>query len=189
MRETLLTFVLIFLAALPGRTTFILILLAASVRPWRILMSAIPAFTIQCALAVTLGQTLKKLPHLYIQSAAGILFLYFAGKFWIDSKRPDPLTNNEAQKSMISIFLLFFMAEFGDVSQLAVASRAIQSESLLSTFVGSAGAMSTLAVFSVFTGRFLGTKITPTALQKMAAFIFLLLGSYLLMNALHGSSP
>jgi len=182
MREALLSFFFIFLAALPGRTTFILILLAASVRPWRLLLGALPAFAIQCGLAVMAGQALKDLPQAYIRCAAGLLFIYFAKKFWLESQQKADLSKDRPKRSVSSIFLLFFMAELGDVSQLAVAARATQSDSPFGVLAGSVLAMSTIAVISTFAGRWLGSVAKPTSLQKMAALLFLLLGSYLLIS-------
>jgi putative Ca2+/H+ antiporter (TMEM165/GDT1 family) len=183
MAEILLTFVFVFLAALPGRTTFILILLAASTSPWRILIGSIPAFIVQCGLAVVAGYAIRELPHVYTKMAAGLLFLYFARKFWLDSKHAEQEPRTDSKRSRAAIFLLFFMAEMGDVSQLAIAARAAQAESAWKVFIGAAGAMTTIAFLAAFAGQLLGKGLKPAVLQKLAAAFFVLVGVYLLASS------
>ena len=184
MREFLVTFSLIFLAALPGRTTFVLVLLAASMRPWRILLGAIPAFTIQCALAVILGQGLRNLPYIYLQSVAALLFLFFAGKYWRESRKSDSLSVHQPTASIASLFMLFFVAELGDVSQLAIAARSTQSDASVGIFFGSAVAMGAIALLSVSIGRMLGSFVREATLQRIAAVAFGILGIFLLSRSI-----
>lgn len=180
MREILLSFIFVFLAALPGRTTLILILLSASVKAWRIFVGSIPAFLLQCAIAVLAGSALSGIPQKYSHVAAGILFIYFAVKFWMEARKNDTSEENHSEKSVPAIFLLFFLAEFGDVSQLAVVSQASQSQNIWNVFIGAAAAMSTIVMISVFLGRIISKKFDHVKLQKIAALIFLLIGIYLL---------
>lgn len=189
MREFFFTFAFIFMAALPGRTTFILIFLAASMRPWRVLMGSLPAFLIQCALGVIAGRAVRNVPPVYTESAAGALFLYFAFKFWRDARHSENEGVRVVDKSIAAIFVLFFMAEFGDVSQLAVASRAAQVDSAMGVFLGAAAAMSAIAILAVFAGRVLGTKLKPATLQRLAAVLFFALGAYLLAVSLMAIAP
>jgi putative Ca2+/H+ antiporter (TMEM165/GDT1 family) len=181
VHEVLLSFIFVFLAALPGRTTFILIFLAASMRPWCIIAGSIPAFALQCALGVIAGGYLRQLPHIYVQVAAGALFLYFAVKFWREARHPEEMEDH-SEKSIPSIFVLFLLAELGDVSQLAIASRASQTESVWSVFFGSFLAMSVIVLLAVFAGRILHKAFKPATLQRLAAGLFLLLGAYLLLE-------
>ena len=184
MREAFFDFIFIFLAALPGRTTFILFLMGASSSPSRVLIASLPAFVIQCLIGVTIGQFLKELPPHGVQLAAGLLFFYFSLKFWSDSRKIEKLDENETQKSLHSIFILFFMAELGDVSQLAIASRAVSSASPLRVFIASSSAMCAIAFLAVYAGRQFTTKIAPSTLQKIAAFSFFFIAAYLVYGAI-----
>ena len=183
MRETFLNFIIIFLAALPGRTTFILLLLASTMKPWRILIGAIPAFAVQCILAVTFGQAVKTLPQIYIRFCAGMLFLFFARKFWMELKKSNVQVKPELKRSISSVFVLFFLAELGDVSQLAIASRAVQSNCQSCVLFGSIAAMSAIALLAVLAGRMLATKLKLEVLQKIASVTFIAIGAYLILSS------
>ena len=178
MVEIAFAFLFVFLAAVPGRTTFILVMLGSYERPARLLAAALPAFVVQCLIAVLVGQAVKQVPHGFVNGAAGILFLYFALKYWRESKQPEGET--PPGRSWVSIFTLFFLAELGDVSQLAVAARATQSDSPLSVFLGASLAMICLAVIAVFAGRNLKRFLSPRLVKKGAAAVFGLLGAYLI---------
>lgn len=182
MRDLFLTFFLIFSAALPGRTTFILILLGSSTKHRTVLLGSLPAFFLQCIIAVVAGQALKMLPQNWVQIGAGILFLYFAFKFWSESRSTESATSKRLERSIGSIFLLIFMAELGDVSQLAIASCAARSPSPWGILCISILAMSLIAVIAVYAGRLLTNVIGAATLQKAAAIIFFAFGSFLLIS-------
>lgn len=227
MHEILLSFVFVFFAALPGRTTFILLLMSTTTSHQKILFGSIPAFTFQCAVAVLAGHALKTVPHRYVEFAAGLLFIYFAFKFWRESRVPvgidkpssglareddsgtaaspaaGPSAGSDfgpaaglvsgpaseaafgapAERSVSSIFLLFFLAELGDVSQLAVAARASQVEQQWPVFFGASAAMAFIAFAAVFAGRSLAKYAEPRILQQAAAWVFFAFGSYILYQA------
>lgn len=182
MREFWLSFIFIFLAAVPGRTTFVLIILSASVDAWRIMIGATSAFIAQCAFAVLVGQALKLVPPAYVHLAAGLLFLYFARKFWLESRQPEATT--AGARSIASIFTLFFLAELGDVSQLAIASRAAAVGAPLIVLAAAVCAMTTITLGAVSVGRFFGKFIDNSLIQKIASGVFLAVGAYLIVDAL-----
>lgn len=182
MRDFFLTFLLIFSAALPGRTTFVLILLGSSTKHRIVMLGSLPAFFIQCMIAVVAGQALKILPLHWVQIGAGTLFLYFAAKFWKESRSIASPTSKRLNRSIGSIFLLIFIAELGDVSQLAIASCAARSPSPWGVLCSSILAMSLIAFIAVYAGRLLTNVVRAATLQKVAALIFFAFGSFLLIS-------
>lgn len=140
---------------------------------------------LQCAVAVLAGQALKTVPHRYVEFAAGLLFLYFAGKFWLESRKNHVESPTHSERSLFSIFLIFFLAELGDVSQLAVATRAAQTNQVGAVFLGASVAMALIAFVAVFAGRLMTKYAKPRRLQQLAATIFLGLGVYLLITTFY----
>lgn len=184
MVEIVSTFVFVFVAALPGRTTFLLILLGASQPHRKVILGSIPAFVVQCAIAVLAGQLLKSVPHMYVQITAGLLFLYFGFKSWSESQKKEQAGIGKTPNSIKSIFVLFFFAELGDISQIAIATRASESSSASSVFAGAVVAMSLIVFIAVFAGKVLTKIIKPQTLEKVAALVFIVLGIYLLVTSM-----
>jgi putative Ca2+/H+ antiporter (TMEM165/GDT1 family) len=177
--EIITIFTFIFLAALPGRTTFLLLMLAASGNAKRIFIGAALAFLVQSFISILIGQALHLMPHSYVEIGAGVLFLYFSRHFWIESKKSLEVTNLNQIHSVKSVFVLIFMAEFGDVSQLAIATSASTSSSKTLVFFTAVGALWLLTALAVFVGSHMGRLFKPVLLQKLASLAFLVLGIYL----------
>ena len=125
------TFSFIFLASLPGRTTFIMLLLATRSRLLPVFTGSVFAFLIQSLISVSLGSLLGTLPHSWVNLGSGLLFLIFSFRMWLERNTVeigDPQTKAKAARTFYSAarnaFLSVFAAEWGDVSQLAIASVA-----------------------------------------------------------------
>jgi putative Ca2+/H+ antiporter (TMEM165/GDT1 family) len=176
-------FIFIFLAALPGRTTFLMLLLAARGRPWVVFLGAALAFAAQSVISVLLGELLSFLSQTAIEIAAGLLFLYFAWKFWHESRRP--IEQKNANVSLASVFFLIFMAEWGDVSQVAIATYSAQHDKLI-TLAAALSALILIVLLATITGAKLGRNIAADRIQKFAAIVFGCIGIYLLSRSMIG---
>jgi len=173
-------FIFIFLAALPGRTTFILVMLASNSKAKNVFFGAASAFLIQASLSVLLGQLLTLIPEAYVSFSAGILFLYFSWKFWVESRTKESGIENAKTQSIKSVFILIFMAEVGDVSQLAIATSASKTLSKLNVFLVSVCALWIITLLAIVVGRNLRRFINFGILQRIASFVFLAVGIYFL---------
>ncbi len=180
MSEVLSIFIFIFLAAFPGRTTFLLILLAASGNTKRIFIGAALAFLIQCLISVVMGQFLAQVPQAYVEIVAGLLFIYFSRKFWIESRRNLDVVRINQDHSIKSVFILIFAAEFGDVSQLAIVASASRASSKMTVFLLAVSAMWLITAVALMLGQKLKDYLKPELLQRAASLLFLALGLYLL---------
>jgi putative Ca2+/H+ antiporter (TMEM165/GDT1 family) len=179
-------FAFIFMASLPGRTTFLMLLMAARARPWALFWGAIAAFAVQSVISVTLGSVISFLPPAVIHSVVALLFFYFSFHFWKESKdaqsdEPAALAENTFKAA----FLIIFAGEWGDVSQVAIATFAARSTEKITVLVSALAALWTIVILAVSIGSRLGKVFHPGKIQKVAAVGFALTGIYLLLIALN----
>ena len=173
-------FVIIFFAALPGRTTFVMLLLGARGNPGLVFIGAALAFAAQSAISVALGQVLSFLSPRLIHLIAGLLFFYFAFTFWKESQKKE--TGGDAlirPLTVKSAFTLIFAAEWGDVSQLAIATLAAPSSERISVFIAAVLALWLIAGAAIGIGSHAGKFLNQTLLQRGAAVLFALTAVYL----------
>lgn len=85
-------------------------------------------------------------------------------------------------KIIISTFILVFIAELGDKTQLTTMLLSSQSNHKLGVFIGSSLALVCSSVLGVVLGSLLNKYIPPSFLQKSAAIAFLIIGLLLLFN-------
>jgi putative Ca2+/H+ antiporter (TMEM165/GDT1 family) len=176
MSQIMSAFFFIFLASLPGRTTFLLITLAVSGNPKKIFIGASLAFFIQCLISVLLGEALSFIPQSYFEIFAGLAFLYFSVHYWIESRKP--LESKIQPHSIKSVFLAIFVAEFGDASQFAIATMAAQSASKIQVFLIAVAALWIISILAVLIGRSIKHQLKPSTFQKIAASFFLIIAGY-----------
>lgn len=85
-------------------------------------------------------------------------------------------------KIIISTFILVFIAELGDKTQLTTMLLSSQSSYKLGVFIGSSLALICSSIIGVIIGSLLNKYIPPHFLQKSAAIAFLIIGILLLFN-------
>jgi putative Ca2+/H+ antiporter (TMEM165/GDT1 family) len=149
-----------------------------------IFAGAAAAFVIQSLISVLLGGVLVLLPQLIIQLTEGVLFIFFGYSFWKQSQTSLNLKDSERDISAKSVFFIVFMAEFGDVSQLAIATTAANSSSKLSVFVLGVLALWAITGVALFFGHNLKRLIKPSFIQKIAGLVFFIIGIVLFIQAL-----
>lgn len=123
-------FSLVFLAELPDKTALTIVLLASQSPPWAVFCGVCAAFAVQSALAVAFGGLLSLLPPLYVHAGAALMFLIFAVLLWFKKAEEADDVNLDGAKSFPksfgsifrTSFLMVFIAEWGDLTQLATAA-------------------------------------------------------------------
>jgi putative Ca2+/H+ antiporter (TMEM165/GDT1 family) len=176
-------FIFIFLAALPGRTTFVMLLLAAKGFPKQVFIGSSLAFLIQSLISVSIGHYLAMLPQWIVHAFVGLLFLYFAYHFWRESQTIESETTPR-KVTIKSVFVLVFMAEWGDVSQVAIATVSAQNQEHVGwIFIVALVALLLIVTLAVGLGIKFGNTFKPNHIQKAAAAAFALTGLYLLFTA------
>ncbi len=82
-----------------------------------------------------------------------------------------------------SVFLMIFLAELGDKTQLATFAFASESNSPLSVFLGAAFALVLTSLLGVVVGAAIGRFVPHRIMKFLAALVFLGFGVWTLVEA------
>ena len=188
-------FATIFVAELPDKTMLATIVLSARFhRPLAVWVGAAAALTIQMAIAVTAGRLIGLLPDRVVSAAVAVLFTAGAVLLWRSAGEAPATTATAGDAASatgpwwrvsITVFGVVFVAEWGDLTQLATASLATQRDAL-SVFVGAAAAMLTVAGIGVIAGRALLRVLPEHVLRKVAAGVFAALAVVAVITLIRG---
>jgi putative Ca2+/H+ antiporter (TMEM165/GDT1 family) len=85
-----------------------------------------------------------------------------------------------------SAFLMIFLAELGDKTQLSTFAFASQSKSPLSVFLGASLALVLTSFLGVVLGGILGRFVPERVMKFAAAAVFLGFGAWTLVQAIRG---
>lgn len=178
------TFGLIFLAELGDKTQ--LTAMALSLRyPWRkIFVGIAAAFVVLNLAAVLVGKVLfLLLPIFWVTLVSALLFLYFGYstlRHACAQEDDDDAPPHTAATAFRTAFIMIFMAELGDKTQLVTASQAAQhSDSLMGmsiVFVSSTLALWLVSLIGIFAGKQLVRFIPLCWIHRTAGFMFLVFG-------------
>ena len=187
------TFALIFVAELPDKTAFAALFLATCHNPFAVFLGAAAAFVIQSFVAIAFGSLFNFLPSNIVHVSAGILFLVFAAMMWFRSppekEKPDCELIEKTEhfsKALGTAFMTIFIAEWGDLTQLATAALAAKYHAPLTIFISATLALWTVTAIGVIVGSHLKHRIQPQLLQRVAASAFVVVGIDMLVNAQTG---
>jgi putative Ca2+/H+ antiporter (TMEM165/GDT1 family) len=178
------TFGLIFLAELGDKTQLTAMALALRY-PWqRIFVGIAAAFVVLNLAAVLVGKVLfLLLPIFWVTLVSALLFLYFGYstlRHACGSDDDDDAPPPTAATAARTAFIMIFMAELGDKTQLVTASQAARHSDSL-TGMGTVFAASTLALWlvsllGIFAGKQLVRFIPLCWIHRTAGFMFLAFG-------------
>ncbi|GAB4253817.1 TMEM165/GDT1 family protein [Deferrisoma sp.] len=183
------TFGLVFLAELGDKTQLATLALAARYR-WRPVVAGVfAAFALLSAAAVAAGELASSaLPRAWVQAAAGVLFLAFGVHALVRREAPEA-ENGPRERSLgpfASAFLLIFLAELGDKTQLATAGLAAQWRAPWAVFAGSCLALWAASGLGLTAGVRLARRVSPRWLATAAGVLFLAFGLAALVPLLFG---
>ncbi len=77
---------------------------------------------------------------------------------------------------LIKTFMLIFMAEMGDKTQLAILSSTAGTKSLISVFIGAVLALTLSSLLAVLFGTAINKLINPRYFQIGAGTLFIVMG-------------
>jgi Ca2+/H+ antiporter, TMEM165/GDT1 family len=184
-------FGVIFVAELPDKTALAALVLATHYAPLPVFAGAAAALTAQSAVAVAAGGLLSLLPSRAVHCGAGLLFLISAIVMWTrtgggGSDHWKVQQSSQARSSFRhafgTVFVVVFVAEWGDLTQLGTAALAAHYRDPLVVFVGATLALWAVAALAVLVGNRAGKLLDPDRTKKVAAVIFALVGVLLLVG-------
>ncbi|HEY4105024.1 MAG TPA: TMEM165/GDT1 family protein [Polyangiaceae bacterium] len=171
----------IFLAELPDKTAVAALVLATRHRAMPVFLGTALALVVQSVVAVAAGGLISLLPARPVHIGAGILFLVSAFFMWRREEEKEAATNGETRaegfRAVFSkSFLVVFIAEWGDLTQLGTAALAANYRAPVTVFLAATTALCSVAALAVFVGNRLSALIHPRHTQRFAAVVFVLLG-------------
>ncbi len=170
-------FVLVVLAEMGDKTQFVAMTFAAKHNPFKVLFAIFLAIVANFAIVIVIGELLTQVvPIDAISLAASISFIGFG--IW--TVRAEKATEEKIRLSrygaVATIGLTFFIAEFGDKTQLATLSLAAQYQSPISVLAGATLAMLVADGIGIVIGVIFCRRIPQRALKWLSATIFVLFG-------------
>lgn len=182
------TFGMIFLAELPDKTALATLVLAARNKALPVFVGVALAFVVQTMVAVLLGRVLNLLPPAIVHIAAGVLFLVFAAMMWW--RKPEAEEEGDAAaptafwRAAYQAFIVVFIAEWGDLTQLATAALVAREAQPLTIFCAAVLALWSVTAIAVVIGHHAKRWLNPVVVQKVAAVVFAVVGVVMLGQSL-----
>jgi Ca2+/H+ antiporter, TMEM165/GDT1 family len=179
----------IFVAELPDKTALASLVLATRYEPLPVFMGAALALTVQSLVAVAAGGVLSLLPTRAVHVGAGLVFLVSAVLMW--RRRSDRGADQRAVlqgsqraptvwRALGTVFVVVFIAEWGDLTQLGTAALAAHYHDPLTIFCGATLALWAVTALAVLVGNRAGSFLNPDRTKKIAAVAFSVVGVLLL---------
>jgi Ca2+/H+ antiporter, TMEM165/GDT1 family len=177
----------VFVAELPDKTALAALVLASRNAPLPVFLGTAAALTVQSVIAVAAGQLVSLLPSRAVHLLAGAVFLVSAVVMWL--RKADEAPDATAEKpgfwrAAWLVFVVVFIAEWGDLTQIATAALAARYAAPVAVFLGATAALWSVAALAVFVGHRAGKLLSPRITQKVAAVLFALVGAALLAGLL-----
>ncbi len=89
-------------------------------------------------------------------------------------------------KLIFSTFLVVFLAELGDKTQITTFAFACNAKSQISVFIGAASALVLTSLIAVVIGSTLGKMIPMRVTKLIAGIIFLVFGAWTIVEVING---
>ncbi len=181
MYEFLLSTAIVALAEMGDKTQLLALLLAARFRkPVPILVAILLATLINHGLSAVLGQWVTTVigPEVLLWIVS-IGFIAMAVWMLIPDELGDENASiNKWQKFGVfgATFILFFLAEIGDKTQIATVALAARFDSVFWVMLGTTLGMMLANAPAVFLGDKLANKLPISLINKIGAAIFLVIG-------------
>lgn len=156
----LAVFPIIFIGELPDKTMFASLVLSTRGRPALVWLGAAAAFAVHVAIAVTLGVALfHLLPHRVVQAIVAAMFFGGAILALREARKErdeEGLVEREAashRRVAVTAFLVIFLAEWGDLTQILAANLAAHYHDPFSVGVAALVALWAVAALAVVAGQ------------------------------------
>src|SRR5580704_6941967 len=175
----LTVFALIFVAELPDKTMIATLIMGSRYRPVLVWLGATMAFGIHAALAVALGQLLQLLPHRWIEAVTTLLFaggaaylLFVPEKEAVAEGEAEADTARTWLRTASLAFVVIFVGEFGDLTQILTANLAAKYHQPAAVFLGAFAGLAAVAALGAFGGKAL-LRVLPMAVIRKAGGVLL----------------
>ena len=175
-------FPVIFIGELPDKTMFASLVLATRGRPRVVWLGAAVAFLFHAVIATTIGVGLfALLPRRAVDAVVAAMF-FVAAVYAIRMSYEDRSTLIARETSshgrvFTTAFVVIFLAEWGDLTQILTANLAARYHSPLSVGVGAVAALWAVAALAVTSGQGLLRLVSLATIRRLTAAVLLVLAA------------
>jgi len=185
-------FPIIFIGELPDKTMFASLVLSTRGRPAIVWLGAAAGFLVHVVIAVTIGVALfHLLPHQVLDAVVAGMFLVGAALALREAareRRDEEIVEREVashRRIAVTAFLVIFLAEWGDLTQILTANLAAHYHDPLSVGVGAVLALWAVAGLAVVSGQSLLRLVNISTIRIVTAVILVALAGWAAWSAAH----
>ena len=181
-------FGLIFLCELPDKTMFATLILASRGRRLAVWFGAATAFLVHVCIAVTAGGLLSLAPHWVVDAISAVLFAGGAVYVWREGEEESAEEGVGAvqvighRRAYATAFVVIFVAEWGDLTQILTANFAARYQAPLSVGIAAVLALWAVAAVAVLASRFV-VKLPMSIVRRVSAVCMLALAVWSALSA------
>jgi putative Ca2+/H+ antiporter (TMEM165/GDT1 family) len=186
----LAVFPIIFIGELPDKTMFASLVMSTRGRPLLVWLGAAVGFAVHVVIAVTIGVALfHLLPHRALEIIVAAMFAIggvLALREAIKQRQEEELVEKEAashHRVAMTAFLVIFLAEWGDLTQILTANLAAHYHDPLSVAVGAVLALWAVAGLAVVSGQSLLRVINIATVRIVTAVVLFALAGWAAFEA------
>ena len=171
-------FPIIFLGELPDKTMFASLVLSTRGRPAIVWLGAAAAFAVHVVIATTIGVALfHLLPARALDAFVAVMFLLgavLALREAVKERQEEALVEREVashRRIAVTAFVVIFIAEWGDLTQVLTANLAAHYHDALSVGLGAVLALWTVAALAVVSGQSLLRIVNIATVRIVTAVV------------------
>ncbi len=171
-------FAVIFLAELPDKTMIATLIMGSRSRPLLVWIGVTAAFGVHAALAVVAGRLIALLPHTLVEAITALLFAGGAAYLLLVSEEEEVIEGVEevaeaprGLKPIATAFVVIFIGEFGDLTQILTVNLAAKYHQPLAVFIGAFAALAAVGAIGAFGGRALSRFIPLGVIRKIGGVL------------------
>jgi putative Ca2+/H+ antiporter (TMEM165/GDT1 family) len=182
-------FPVIFIGELPDKSMFASLVMASRGHPVYVWLGTALAFLVHVVIAVSIGVSLFRiLPQEAVDVVVAILFgvgavVAFIAAFDAEEHQEKIITEQRTHRVFATAFLVVFVAEWGDLTQVLTANFAVRYGSGISVAVGSTLALWTVSGLAVLGGYGLFARLPARGLRLATGSVLAVLSVVALVAA------
>ena len=183
----LAVFPVIFVGELPDKTMFASLVHATHGRPWAVWVGAAAAFVVHAAIATTVGVALfHLLPRRTVDLVVAALFAAGAVYAFLEGAKAhgaEVVQRVSSGKVVTTAFVVIFLAEWGDLTQILTANLAAHYHSPVSVGVGAVAALWLVAALAVAGGQSVLRFVNVVVVRRITGTVLLVLAAVVAVSA------
>lgn len=175
-------FPIIFIGELPDKTMFASLVLSTRGKPFAVWVGAAAAFVVHVVIATTIGVALfHLLPHRALDGIVAAMFLIGAVLAIREARKAqqeEKLIDKEVasgRRVVTTAFLVIFLAEWGDLTQILTANLAAHYHAPFSVGLGAVLALWAVAALAVLGGQSLLRVVNIRTVRMVTAVVLVAL--------------